>query len=93
MTLQSNKIYKVIPFLRSQTLPVLEVKGSPSIYVSLSQTAPTSTSEMTDVTSEIKEGFNTLTGQIRYIAAVLADGDVVNESGVVTTQDTTDRLK
>ena len=92
MTLQSEKIYKTITFLRSQTMPVLEVTGTPTIYVSLEQTAPKSVSEMTNVTDEIKEGFNTLTGQIRYICAVCSDGDVVKESGIVTTQDATDRL-
>lgn len=92
MILESNKIYKVVPFLRSQTLPVLEIHGTPTVYVSISQTAPKSISEMTDVTSEVVEGFNTLLGQIRYISVVLNAGDEVKESGIVSTQDTTDRL-
>ena len=92
MKLVSEKIYKVIPFLRSQTLPILKVKGSASVYVSLAQTAPTSVSDMDDITEEIEEGFNTLTGQIRYICAVFSGDSEVEESGIVTSQETTDRL-
>ena len=93
MKLVSEKIYKTIPFLRSQTCPVLKVNGTASVYVSIAQTAPKSVSEMDDVSSEIKEGYNTLTGQIRYICAVFDSDSEVSESGIVSTQDTTDRLK
>lgn len=92
MTLVSGQIYRCLPFLQSQTLPVLQIKGSATVYVSLEQTQPTDTSDMVDVTSEVEEGFNTLLGQIRFICVVFSSGSEVKESGIVTAQSKLDRL-
>lgn len=92
MNLVSGEIYRCIPFLQSQTLPVLQITGSATVYVSLSQTKPASVDEMFDVTDEVKEGFNTLSGQIRYICVVFSEPSVVSESGIVTYQSKLDNL-
>lgn len=92
MNLVSGEIYRCIPFLQSQTLPVLQITGSATVYVSLSQTKPSSVDEMFDVTDEVKEGFNTLSGQIRYICVVFSEPSVVSESGIVTYQSKLDNL-
>ena len=87
MKLVPGKIYRCIPYLTSPTLPTLFVKGAVTLYVSLSQTEPKSINEMDDVTSEIKEGYNTLCGQIRYMCVVCADTAYVEECGIVSTAD------
>lgn len=92
MNLVSGEIYRCIPYLQAQVLPTLQIKGSATIYVSLAQTKPTDISEMTDVTDEVEEGLNTLSGQIRYICAVFGSGSSVAESGIVSSQNKTDRL-
>ena len=92
MTLVSGTIYRCLPFIQSQTLPVLHIKGSVAVYVSLAQTAPTAVSEMIDVSDEIEEGFNTLSGQIRFICVVFESGAEASESGIVTAQSKLDRL-
>jgi hypothetical protein len=92
MDLVSGKIYRVLPYVQAQTLPVLQINGSATIYVSVAQTEPTSVSEMVDVTNEVEAGFNTLFGQIRYICAVFSSGSSVSEAGIVSQQNKTDRL-
>lgn len=87
MKLVSGRIYRCLPYLTSQTFPTLELTGAATIYVSLSQKEPTSIADMTDVTSEVSVGFNTLHGQIRYICAVFGEGSAVNECGIVTSAD------
>lgn len=87
MKLVSGKIYRCVPYLTSPALPTLFVSGAVTLYVSLNQTAPKSTDEMDDVTAEIKAGYNTLCGQIRYICAVFADPAYAEECGIVSTAD------
>lgn len=89
MKLVPGKIYRCIPYLTSPTFPTLFVSGAVTLYVSLNQTAPKSIDEMDDVTSEIKEGYNTLCGQIRYICVVCADPAYAEECGIVSTADYT----
>lgn len=90
MELESGKIYRVIPFTEGRGYPVLEIKGSATVYVSLATTKPLDEhgdpdfTQMVDVTSETTEGMNTLIGLIRYIAVVFDTGSSVKESGVVT---------
>lgn len=92
MNLVSGEIYRCLPFIQSQTFPVLQITGDATVYVSLAQTKPASTDEMFDVTDEVKEGMNTMVGQVRYICVVFSDSSSVSESGIVTAQSKTDRL-
>lgn len=91
MILESNKIYRCIPFISSPVFPSLNVKGSTSLYVSLKEYMPESTADMDDVSDQIKEGYNVLNGQIRYICAVYGEGSVVEESGIVSAQEHIER--
>lgn len=85
MKLLPNKIYRAYAFTTGTPLPTLEVKGNPKIFVSLADLQPKNIHEMTDVTSEIKQGMNLLNGQIRWLAFTASTkDDAVNECGIIT---------
>lgn len=87
MKLVPNKIYRCIPYLASPAFPTLFISGAMTVYVSLNGTEPKSIANMDDVTNEIKEGYNTLTGQIRYICVVGDAPNYAEECGIVSTAD------
>ena len=91
MILESNKIYRCIPFISSPVFPTLKVQGTARIFVSLKEYTPETVAEMDDVSDQIKEGYNVLNGQIRYICAVYAGDSLVEESGVVSSQEHIER--
>jgi hypothetical protein len=91
MLLESEKIYRTQLDTINLVLPTIEVIGAVSFYVSNSVAEPASVAEMTDVSSEIHEGINTLVGQARYVAAVFGEGASVSECGVLSTINTTTR--
>lgn len=97
MILESGKLYRVRTFTEGRGFPVLEIKGSANVYVSTDTIAPLDENgdldkeKMVDVSEEVTEGVNTLTGLIRYIAVEYESGSEVKESGIVSSPKTDDR--
>lgn len=84
MILESNKIYKIYVYDAPMYCPTLSIKGEANIYVSLSATKPTSTSEMTKIEDLEGNSINTVVGMFRWICAVYSSGNKVEECGLVS---------
>lgn len=84
MILESNKIYKIYVYDAPMYCPTLSIKGEANIYVSLSATKPTSTSEMTKIEDLEGDSVNTVVGMFRWICAVYSSGSKVEECGLIS---------